>query len=409
MCPWRNNCPSPNRGALRPASRRPLPPPSPRVWDRKTGGRPEGCAPTPTLSVLPSFVASVSLSMPAPIFIVGANRSGTTLLRLLLNAHSAVAIPDEINYFYGFDWTVSYSQWRSPSLSPAAYEAFVDRFLTTNAPNVPGLDCSALREEILGAPADLRCPYQLLLQRWAALHGKPRWGEKTPGNIYHADLLIDMFPDALFVHVVRDPRGGVASMNRVSFFPDDAVLNALNRHKVMTHGRAFLRRAVPARQRTEVRYEDLVAAPRETLDRLCGFLDLPYEEQMLRFHLDAERFMTEAASSSFNAAATTPISRDHAERWRTDLSADQIASVELLCADEMAEFGYERLRPSLSWKGALNLAVKWCYWHVQWWRHRKDVHFSVVTPMFQRSRDRLRGFTQWMRRGIRRTLFSRSV
>jgi len=340
--------------------------------------------------------------MPAPIFIVGANRSGTTLLRLLLNAHSAVAIPDEINYFYGFDWTVSYPRWRSPSLSPAAYEAFVDHFLTTNTPNVPGLDCSTLRDEILGAPADLRRPYQLLLQRWAALHGKPRWGEKTPGNIYHASLLLDMFPDALFVHVVRDPRGGVASMNRVSFFPDDAVLNALNRHKVMTHGRSYLRSSVPAQQHTEVRYEDLVSGPRETLRRLCSFLDLPYEEQMLRFHLDAERFMTETAASSFNAAATTPISRDRAEQWRTALSSDEIASVEFLCAEEMAEFDYPRLTPRLSWRGLLNLALKWSYWRIQRWRHRQDLHFAAVTPMLAKTRSRLRRLERRITRRLRR-------
>lgn len=347
--------------------------------------------------------------MSNPIFIVGANRSGTTLLRLLLNAHSTVAIPDEINYFYSFDWTVSYTQWAAPTLSPAAFESFVDRFLADNESKVPGLDLTILREEMLDGPVDLRRPYQLLLERWASVQGKSRWGEKTPGNIYHVNLLIDMFPEAQFVHVVRDPRGGVASMKRVSFFPDDAVLNALNRHKVMTHGRDHFRRIVPPEQRTEIRYEDLVSAPRETLRDLCSFLRLPYEEGMLRFHVDAERYMTTAAASSFNETATRPISKAHADKWRSLLSTDEIASVEVICADEMAEFGYERLRPSLSWKGALNLAVKWCYWHVQWWRHRKDVHFSVVTPMFQRSRDRLRGLTQWMRRGIRRTLFSRSV
>ena len=228
-------------------------------------------------------------------------------------------------------------------------------------------------------------------------------------NIYHANLLIDMFPEAQFVHVVRDPRGGVASMKRVSFFPDDAVLNALNRHKVMTHGRAHFRRIVPADQRVEIRYEDLVTAPRETLRTLCSFLRLPYEEEMLRFHVDAERFMTPAAASSFNETATRPISEAHAHKWQSLLTNDEIASVEAVCADEMAEFGYERRHPSLSWAGTLNFAVKWCYWHVQRWRHRRDVHFSVVTPMFQRSRNRLRALEQWIKRGIRRTLSRRSV
>ena len=342
--------------------------------------------------------------MSAPIFIVGANRSGTTLLRLLLNAHSAVAIPDEVNYFYGFDWTVSYTLWRSPTLSVAAYESFVDRFLAENQSKVPGLDLSAVRSTILNEPVDLRRPYQCLLEAWAALHGKARWGEKTPGNIYHANLLIDMFPDARFVHVVRDPRGGVASMKRVSFFPNDAVLNAMNRHKVMTHGRDYLRRFVPREQRVEVRYEDLVTIPRETLRGLCSFLDLPYEDGMLRFHVDAERFMTEEASSSFNEAATRPISKARADAWKTALTSDEVASIERICVDEMVEFDYPRLRPRLSWAGALNFAVKCAYWRIQWWRHRKDLHFAVVSPMLSRTRARLRNLEDRVSRRIARAL-----
>jgi hypothetical protein len=328
--------------------------------------------------------------MKAPIFIVGANRSGTTLLRLLLNAHSEISIPDEINYFYGFDWSVSYKNWQSPSLSRPAFEAFVDRFLTTNEPKVPGLDLSSLRPKILNGPIDLRQPYKLLLEHWAQFNGKVRWGEKTPGNIYHAQILLDMFPDATFIHLIRDPRGGVASMKRVAFYTEDAVFNALNRHKVMTHGRTYFHTHVPAEQRIEIRYEDLVVDPRQTLKKICSFIQVPYEETMLRFHLDAERFMTKEASSSFNAAATQPISSSFAEKWKTTLTSDEIASIELICAPEMKEFNYLPLSVSLSWKGALNFAIKWSYWQIQRRRHRHDRHFSVVTNMFGGTKHRLR-------------------
>jgi hypothetical protein len=337
------------------------------------------------------------------LFIVGANRSGTTLLRLLLNAHSSIAIPDEINYFYGFTGTeVCYEKWPASQLSPTDYESFVDRFLEANRPKVRELDLEAVRSEILAGPHDLRRPYQVLLERWAAHYGKARWGEKTPGNIYHSNILIDMFPDARFIHVVRDPRGGVASMQRVSFFSNDVAFNALNRHKIMTHGRDWLARAVPAAQRMEVRYEDLVTDPQHTLGRICDFVGVSYEPEMLRFHQHADRFMLDEAASTYNTTATRPIAPEQAQKWRSQLTDEDIAIIERVCADEMAEFGYPLTNPRLSWTGTVRLWVKWTYWAVQWRRHRFDRHFVILTPMFSGVRRRLRALrtafrTQWRR------------
>lgn len=67
--------------------------------------------------------------MKSPIFIVGANRSGTTLLRLILNAHSRIAIPEEVVYFGSFMAGVPIEKWRSPGLSEEAYSDFVHDFV----------------------------------------------------------------------------------------------------------------------------------------------------------------------------------------------------------------------------------------------------------------------------------------
>jgi hypothetical protein len=325
------------------------------------------------------------------IFIVGANRSGTTLLRLLLNAHSEIAIPDEINYFYGFSASgVSYEHWTDAQLSADQYATFVDRFLETNRSKVSELDLKAIRTKILDAPQDFRRPYQVLLEEWARHFGKSRWGEKTPGNIYHSNILIEMFPDAQFIHVVRDPRAGVASMQRVPFFGNDVTLNALYRHKIMTHGRDWLARAVPSSQYIEVRYEDLVLAPVKTLARICTFIEVPYEDGMLRFHEDANRFMVTEAAENYNSAATRPISADRMRKWREHLTEHEVAIIERICEDEMHEFGYPLLRPSLPWMLKVKVAFKRMYWWLQWLRHRNDRHFVILTPIFSRFRSRLR-------------------
>ena len=326
----------------------------------------------------------------APVFIVGANRSGTTLLRLLLNAHSRIAIPDELVYLDSYVAGVPIEQWRRPGLSAAAYAAFVDRFLREQCAPLSGIDRGALRDAILAGRPDLRRPYQLALRAWAQHQGKARWGEKTPGNLFYADVLLDMFPEALFLYVVRDPRAGVASMQRVSFFPDDTCFNALSRRKHDTEGRRHLARHVPAAQRMTVQYETLVQAPASTLRAVCHFLGEAFEPQMLRFHQDAGRHMNDAAQNGHNTAATQPITDARIDAWTRRLSAKQTALVEHICADVLSAFGYRPTGRRLSWTTRGELLVRQAYWHWQCWRHRHIRHYTVKHPLFARTRTRLR-------------------
>jgi len=332
----------------------------------------------------------------APIFIVGANRSGTTLLRLLLNAHPRIAIPEELNYVNSFLANTPIDQWRTPNLAPDRFAAFVDECLSSWASLLPELDLEALRDQILEGPADFRHPYATALRTWAAHHGKPRWGEKTPGNLFYADVLHEMFPEARFILVVRDPRAGVASMHKVDFFPADPVFNALSRHKHMTKGRAILERHVPASQRYVVRYEDLVGTPEQTVRDLCTFLGETYDPSMLAFHRDAEQYMKDTAASSFNTQATRPISTARVEAWRHQLSPDAIAIVETVCRDEMTEFAYVPDGRPLTLRSRIELLLKQGYWAVQNWRNHKIRHYTVKHPIFARTRRRGANLLDWL-------------
>jgi hypothetical protein len=342
--------------------------------------------------------------MHAPIFIVGANRSGTTLLRLILNAHSAVAIPDEINYFYSFRGGIGYPRWQAPMLTPEEYADFVDDFLRVNRSATPGLDLRALRADILAPPPDLRRPYQLLLEGWARHHGKSRWGEKTPGNLFYAHHILSMFPDALFVYLVRDPRAVVHSMQRVSFFPDDVVFNALNLRKSLAEGQAHLTESVPAAQRIAVRYEDLVTDPVPTVRRICAFAGLTYEPDMLAYHEDAAQYMTDAASTSFNAAATRPISTARAHAWSRALPAEEVAVVERITRDSMAAFGYEPQASRVPLRRWPDLALKSAYWRYHHWRNRHIPQYVVRHSFLEGLRHRIQRWTRHLRRRLKTLL-----
>lgn len=332
--------------------------------------------------------------MEAPIFVVGANRSGTTLLRLILNAHSRIAIPEELTYFKTFLAGVSIKKWREPPLPFDRYAAFVHHFLETKCSPLESLNLNRVGQDILeGKSIDLRKPYQVLLEAWARHHGKVRWGEKTPGNLFYADIILEMFPDAKFVCMVRDPRAGVSSMMGMPFFPDDVVFNALSRHKYMTEGRAILEQAVPASQRIYVRYEDLVASPERITQSVCDFLSERYEPDMLHFYEDADQYMKPDAALGFNAAATKPISTEMRDQWQQKLHPSAVAIIERICASEMSEFGYEALDRRLTPKAWADLAIKTAYWNFQTRRRSHARQYTVKDEMFSGLRSRLARLT----------------
>lgn len=329
----------------------------------------------------------------APIFIVGANRSGTTLLRLILNAHPRIAIPDELAYFNWNFRRASFTPWQAPSCSRSQYNQFVDRFLNRNEEVLAPLAIETLRNEILSAASpNLRHPYAHSLRAWAEQFGKARWGEKTPGNLFYVDIIYDMFPEARFIYLMRDPRAGVHSMNRSVLFAHDSVINALNRRKYMQDGLALLRDTVPADQRMLLKYETLVATPEETTRDVCNFLGEDFAPQMLEFHQDAQRFMKGRAVQQFNQAATQPIKKSKIDTWKDHLSKEDVAIIEWICRDAMQQHEYpvSGYRPSLWTRGIAWL--KTIYWRRQCRRFPRSPEYVHQDPVLARFRNQVRNY-----------------
>lgn len=329
--------------------------------------------------------------MDAPIFVVGANRSGTTLLRLMLNAHSRIAIPDELTYITPYLGGAGIQNWKDPGFSPSRYRSFVRRFLASKAETLAPLDVDPLTEHIVASSApNLRSPYQLALEAWAHHHNKSRWGEKTPSNVFYADIILDMFPDAHFIHMIRDPRAGTASMQRASIMPDDLVFNALARHKFDIEGRKYLETSVPPPQRMTLRYEDLVRTPEQTMRTVCDFLNEPFEPDMLQYHQDAAHYMKDEARTSYNEAATRPIDPSKIDAWRDTLSPHEKAIVDHVCRTTIQQFNYPLTDTHLSLSSRIEITIKQMYWHHKCRVNGHIRHYTVKYPMLTSTKKRIR-------------------
>lgn len=197
-----------------------------------------------------------------PIFIVGSPRSGTSIMAEALDAHPSIFSPHwETGLFVRCDDMLNgHLNWA----------------LTENKAAMP-----LERADFI---AWIRESAESLFARFAVVTGKPRWAEKTPAHVFHMPLMQEVFPEAQFIHMVRNGRDVVRSLQQMPWAPRKTRWSIERWVRSVNVGRENGRK-LPANQYTEVRYEEFLAEPRNCLMRLCSFLGEPFSEQMLSFHL----------------------------------------------------------------------------------------------------------------------------
>jgi hypothetical protein len=156
--------------------------------------------------------------------------------------------------------------------------------------------------------------------------------------VHYAQELIELFPDFLFLNVVRDPRAQVASMNRAIIHDFDTMLNAREWVKAHDVGRAIADK-YPDRVLT-IRYEDFLSDQETTLRKVCSFFGIEYLAQMLDVSTSQEARQISQLSALWESNSSAPISANR-DKFKTQLSATEIGIIETLARDHMCHYGYE--------------------------------------------------------------------
>jgi hypothetical protein len=207
-----------------------------------------------------------------PILIVGCPRSGTTLLRDLLRAHSRITIPGETQVLPAL-----LRAHGDPADARAARRLASD-LLVSNGMRLWGLDLTPRDLEHHRSFSELVAS---IYREWARMEDKPRWGEKTPQYVLELPAMRRVFPDAQVVHVIRDPRPVTASLLERPWGPATARSAGAAWRECVLAGRRD-GPSLGSDSYHELRYEELVADPEPVLRTLCAFLGERYEPQMLR-------------------------------------------------------------------------------------------------------------------------------
>lgn len=277
---------------------------------------------------------------PAP-FVVGASRSGTTLLRLMLDAHPDLAIPPETHFVQ----RLVRKQRRWPD--PAA--GFVASLVDGDEWPEFGLDPEALRRRVAALePFDLGNALRVFYALYAEQFGKTRWGDKTPGYLNQMTTIQSLLPEARFVHLIRDGRDVGLSVAALPFGPKDLTDAPAWWAERIGNARA---QAPDLHAYLEVRYEDLVTEPEPTLRNIAAFLDLPWTDAMLDYHRHAgERFGASAgddhaAPPSIHVRTTAPPDRQRIGRWQREMDDATAAHFEQVAGGLLDDLGYPLRRP----------------------------------------------------------------
>ena len=269
--------------------------------------------------------------MTPPVLVLGVRRSGTTLLRVMLDRHSELAIPDE-SYF-----VPQLAHRHGERVDPERFLDDVRRLRTLREWGVDPADVAARLRRGMPLGEAIGAVYEV----YAAGRGKRRWGDKTPMYMQHLPLLERLWPHARFVHLVRDGRDAALSflampdgvVTRTWAHPRTAADFACQWATEVRAARALGRRVGP--RYLEVRYEELVADPATELRRICEHVGLFFEAGMLEYAGAVE--VSAKPHQQRLRQPPTPGVRD----WRAEMPRADAGAFEAIAGGVLAELRYE--------------------------------------------------------------------
>jgi hypothetical protein len=297
------------------------------------------------------------MTRPSHIFIVGTGRSGTSLMRRILNSSEDVAICGEA-YFLGY-WRMRGFRHRLAKVGDISTDVGAKKVVDYIYDRIDrgfwrwvqqNVDREQFSHRLLESDRTDRALFDLVMDFYA--EGKPIRGEKTPANIYSVPTLLEWFPNAKIIHMLRDSRAVYVSSTKKAMMDKpqwhSPRIRLLRRSELMLSLYASLtvpihwRRIVQLHHRYQqayprsyylVKFEDLVTDPRACITKLCNFLKIDFTETMLRQRVYHSSLLP--AGTRIEGFDTVAI-----DRWRDHLHPLLDRWFVTCCRKQLLEFGY---------------------------------------------------------------------
>jgi hypothetical protein len=276
-----------------------------------------------------------------PVFIVGCGRSGTTILRLMLNQHSMIAIPEETWYFprllQMLPALIKHDDWKAK---------VANKIFELNTIHFPDISKSQLMEALIGIQRnDYASIISCLNRSFAASEGKIIWGDKTPGYVLSLATIKKIFPNARVIHMIRDGRDVVESLLKnwkvgpqtndfkktVEYWKKHVTVGI--KEGPLYFGENYI----------EVRYEELVSEPNRVLNEICDFLMIPMQQSMLNFSQSAGEY---TPNWKHHTNTNKPLNTASVFKWKDEYDNRKGYLFSLLAGKLLLKLDYEN-RPKI--------------------------------------------------------------
>ncbi len=266
-------------------------------------------------------------------------------MNTILSAHPNIAIPlSETKFLADLEKANS----SLAEAAPKDFDSFWNSYTQSERFTRLDLDAATVRSRIAATGAyDYRSIFASLLQAYATKMSKPRWGEKTPDHYRYVNVLLDWYPQAQIVWMLRDPRAVIASLLKVPW----------SKRSVEDYTRKWCgsvddyEQRWAADQRVKlVKYESLVTDAASELMQIGNFLNEKFEPTIAEERSEATSPIINRSEEDKNFFKQTlrPVDQNSLEKWRSELSSAQVATVESISRPKMLKYGYLPTTSSLN-------------------------------------------------------------
>ncbi|MCU0543255.1 MAG: sulfotransferase [Oscillatoriaceae cyanobacterium Prado104] len=293
--------------------------------------------------------SSSNLPVSSPIFLIGAERSGTTLLRLMLTAHPAICIPPESLFFVALESKYGAVSNLLPQIEEFLNDLYHNNFHRFQEWNVdPQLLLNNLtNRQQLSYTQAVETVYQTYRQQLDPTASI--WGDKNPFHIYQLGKIRKYFPGSKAILIVRDFRACYSSVKKLAAKERETgeVWPGIKTIEGLTHQwNQVVKITDKYHQKWEqfylVYYEDLVREPAVQLAKICQWLGVDFQDSMLEFYQkNAEKGLIPPNQIAWHPNTFKPVDVRGIDAWQDELSFDEVETIELMNWKNLEKLGYK--------------------------------------------------------------------
>ena len=272
-----------------------------------------------------------------PFFIIGAQRSGTTLLRLMINEHPNICVPNESHFLLKLFKSLPLNKTLTKDQFKCAIN-IINSESRLKSWNIDPKNISICNDVTIKNIVDM------LFTMEAKSHNKLRWGDKTPEYVDILDEINFVYPNAQYIHIIRDGRDAINSYADRGWHGCTIYTRARYWKTTITRIRQFSQKLDNQRY-FEVRYEDVIIDPQKTLKEICNFLKEDFSRNMVHHHINASKHITKNEKSrNIHQNLLKPIITTNISKWKKENSLFTNIIVQHYIGDILLCFGYELLK-----------------------------------------------------------------